>query len=134
MSRINSKRPRIPIPLCQLIDCNPCVRGLSCPPDPWEVLIRWPEEVMRVELLWKDDVFAQSEPLRRPIEIDGEVFHQILRVEPREGFREGREYQVLMQPGPEAKEGEIYPLQMRALQKEQLERYEIEQRGKGYRR
>lgn len=108
------KPPRLWPPLCSVIDCNPCFRGLTCPPGPWELLIRWPEEVMRFELYARGERIATSEPLRRPIERGGETFHQVIRFTPEKGI----DYSVRSLPGPKAEVGKIYPLTIDARQLE----------------
>lgn len=100
--------PRLPpLPLCRVIDCNPCLLGLSCPPEPWNILIRWPEEVARFELLANGDPIARSERVRRPVP-NRERIYQVLRFEPEKGV----EYSLRLKAGPRAKRGEVLPLEL----------------------
>lgn len=103
-----------PIPLCRLIDCNPCLLGLTCPPLPWEVMVRWPEEVLRLELYAGNEPLARSETLPRPIEHGGETYYQVIRFTPQKGV----DYSLRSFPGAEAKVGEVYPLALEARQTE----------------
>lgn len=100
-----------PLDLCDVIPCgDPCLAGLSCPPDPWEVLVRWPPEIMQVELFAGDELVARSELLERPIERGGEIFRQVIRFTPKRGLA----YTIRNLAGPKAEPGEVYPLAMEA--------------------
>lgn len=118
-------------PLCEIIDCDPCVRGLTCPPFPfpWELLIRWPDEVMRVELFAGDRLIAESKRLREPIEHQGQLFYQVIRFgadsEAAELIKKLGVEQLALHTvaGPKAEVGKLYPTPVVAREIEGKRRY-----------
>jgi hypothetical protein len=101
--------PRL-VDLCEV--CPRCCVRFEYDPweDPWEILIGQTEEVMRLELLFKDKILGVSEPLDEPIRQDGRVYHQVMRLHelPDKDLQYG--FKVLT--GPRAEKDVQYRLNM----------------------
>jgi hypothetical protein len=104
-------RPRIPI--CQVVGCNPCLSGLSCPPGrPFDILIEYPPEFLEVGLIGPGgEVIARADELEQPITRGDRTFRQALSFKAEKGVQ----YSLDIRPGEAAEEfaekfGETTPL------------------------
>ncbi len=84
--------------LCGLVDCPPCVAGLSCRDEPFVLDFRQPAE-LRIALYGNGVRVAEAKRLRRPLELEGQAFHYRLEFEARQGVS----YRLAVEPVAQAR-------------------------------
>lgn len=73
-------------PICNLVRCPPCLTGLTCPRDPFELLFDSRANDLRIILVTQEGKeVARMERLRRPIRVGRQTFNQRLQFTPERG-------------------------------------------------
>lgn len=88
-------------PLCRWVDCPPCLNGLSCPPEPFELLIAAQSPELRISLIAGNQEIARAEPMKRPIRDGNRVFNYRLVFTPEKKVA----YRIGIMPGKGTKLG-----------------------------
>ena len=119
-------RPRIPI--CQVVGCNPCLSGLSCPPgQPFDVLIEYPREFLDVRLVGPGgEMITAARALEEPVTRGERTFRQALSFKAEKGVQ----YSLDIRPGEAAGEyaqkfGETVALDFELRSKERFVNPEV---------
>jgi hypothetical protein len=96
-----------------VVDCNPCLSGLSCPPDrSFDVLIEEPRDFLQVDLLGRGgERIARARALEEPVTQGDRTFRQMLSFKAEKGVQ----YRLEIRPGRASEEfaekmGETMPL------------------------
>lgn len=78
--------PITPVPeLCKLIDCPPCLAGLSCPPDRLELLLASRPGDLVITLFGDRQAVATAERLEHPVRRGQRAFNYRLTFRPEQG-------------------------------------------------
>lgn len=96
-------------PICKFVRCPPCLTGLTCPPDPFELLFDNRANDLRIILVTQEGKeVARMETLRRPIRVGRQTFNQRLQFSPERGVS----YYLKVLPGEKTRMDVGHKLQL----------------------
>lgn len=110
---LNPLRPCPPFdplpPMCHLVDCPPCLVGLTCPPEQFELLFDNRANDLQIILVSQDGKeVARMETLRRRIRVGRQRFNQRLQFQPEAGVS----YHLRVLPGKKTRMDAGHKLQL----------------------